>query len=379
MPVKPGCPAMAGGGMTPAVLAAVVATVVGDFNYIYIYVRWDSDVSGLLIPPDADLAGSKNIPTSCLFLAERIDTTKFSLNCRNPGLKIMSPTRAKVNPVIYSRIDVVPEQPPVCDDIDSCLLQTVFISGAPVDSTGEIAWLPAIGPGTAHRLLTDFWLVRSGSLASVKGLGDVLMEDPKRMGVQRLILRENALTTVDDAKFVKMTFLQVLDVSSNMITSVKAGALPELLKLLDLSSNKITAVEVGALPKSLTFLDLSGNGITSLPLGLQLPNVEVLDLGCVETESGDFKGNSFKSYPDGGLFPSLKRFYVGCSPLVEEIKWSQIDPDATLLQVDGPKNEDNIARVHVSTREGNLGPNFRRNLGRPNQHFVNKFMAVNLK
>ena len=117
--------------------------------------------------------------------------------------------------------------------------------------------------------------------------------------------------------------IEKLDLSDNELTAITVSdgfANLEDLTHLDLSGNAITMIEAGAVGNKLQWLDVAGNALTSL-IDLALPVVVELDVGCVGGTGNRFKGN----YPDGGLWPSLEKYTVGCdSEDITEVRWSQI-------------------------------------------------------
>lgn len=136
--------------------------------------------------------------------------------------------------------------------------------------------------GFSFNSIPSALIVRSLNLFG--GLKSIPVEVQSLTGLKKLDLSRNSLTTIGKVTFRNPDRLQMLDLSSNDIVKISAGAFTELvnLEILSLSENNLQT-----LPKDLFLgltnlktLRLSFNRIFSIPLGLfdQLHSLEELDL-----------------------------------------------------------------------------------------------------
>ncbi|XP_015610489.1 toll-like receptor 7 [Cephus cinctus] len=155
-------------------------------------------------------------------------------------------------------------------------------------------------------------------------LGSDRVDDATFLGLIRLIvldLSHNSLTRIDARMFKDLFFLQILDLRNNSINHVESNAFVPLYNLhtlelsenrlhtigaqlfnglfvlnrLTLSGNMIVSVDPLAFRNcsDLKELDLSGNALTSVPEALHdLPVLKTLDLG--ENQITEFKNGSFR-------------------------------------------------------------------------------------
>lgn len=147
------------------------------------------------------------------------------------------------------------------------------------------------------------------------------------VALKSLDLSQNELETLNTSDILTMTDLEVLDLSSNMLSQVMFAGTHYKLRKLDLSSNNLTTVRGLQLDGlvHLTELNLANNNIMSLPhhafpggsflrtLNLKNNRLGFLDEGCMSSlsslETLILTRNSLSSFPTG-LFQQMKSLQV---------------------------------------------------------------------
>ncbi|KAK6321512.1 hypothetical protein J4Q44_G00084880 [Coregonus suidteri] len=114
-------------------------------------------------------------------------------------------------------------------------------------------------------------------LTTVPYLGEVTSN------ITTLLLVHNLISELSMHQLQPYIYLETLDLSSNSISEIKAGAFPPMqLKYLNLSNNKISILEPGCfdnISSSLLVLKLNRNRITMLPYKVfRLPQLQFLEL-----------------------------------------------------------------------------------------------------
>ncbi|XP_018409990.1 PREDICTED: leucine-rich repeats and immunoglobulin-like domains protein 1 [Nanorana parkeri] len=102
-------------------------------------------------------------------------------------------------------------------------------------------------------------------LTSIPSLGSAASQ------IISLSLHHNKIRSIEAKELVPYTALEILDLSSNEITEIRRGSFPAQLRIkeLNLGSNKLSSLEAGAfdnLSRSLLTLRLSKNRISQLPV-----------------------------------------------------------------------------------------------------------------
>ncbi|CAI5777833.1 leucine-rich repeats and immunoglobulin-like domains protein 2 [Podarcis lilfordi] len=178
---------------------------------------------------------------------------------------------------------------------------------------GLLSPLPRSGVPSARdlsHLLSSNWSIDSSgqTLQEVKmnynELTDIPYFGELTSNITQLSLVHNTISEIVPDQLQHYISLENLDLSSNLISEIKASSFPRMqLKYLNLSNNRITTLEAGCFDNLTSFLivlKLNRNRISMIPLKtFRLPHVQLLELkrNRIKTiESLTFQGlDSLKS------------------------------------------------------------------------------------